>query len=57
MKKEKLEKLKVSEDRELKQLAFNWSPSEPSQQKQEEAQKARERGEEMAAERAMKKNK
>ena len=45
MKKEKLEKLKVSKDRELKQMAFNWSPSEPSQQKQEEAQKARERGE------------
>ena len=57
VKKEKLEKLKVSEDRELKQMAFNWSPSEPSQQKQEEAQKARERGEEMAAERAMKKTK
>ena len=55
VKKEKLEKLKVSEDRELKQMAFNWSPSEPSQQKQEEAQKARERGEKMAAERAMKK--
>ena len=57
VKKEKLEKLKVSKDRELKQMAFNWSPSEPSQQKQEEAQKARERGEEMATERAMKKTK
>ena len=41
VKKEKLEKLKVSEDSELKQMAFNWSPSEPSQQKQEETQKAR----------------
>ena len=37
-------------------MAFNWSPSEPSQQKQEETQKAREKGEEMAAEKALKKN-
>ena len=55
VKKEKLQKLQVSEDRELKQMAFNWSPSEPSQQKQEETQKSREKGEELAAERAMKK--
>ena len=55
VKKEKLQKLQVSEDRELKQMAFNWSPSEPSQQKQEETQKSREKGEELAAERKMKK--
>ena len=55
VKKEKLEKLKVSEDRELKQMAFNWSPSEPSQLKQEETQKSRDKGEELAAERAKKK--
>ena len=55
VKKEKLQKLQVSEDRELKKMAFNWSPSEPSQQKQEETQKSREKGEELAAERAMKK--
>ena len=55
MKKEKLEKLKVNEDRELKQMAFKWSPSDPSQLKQEETQKSREKGEELAAERAMKK--
>ena len=55
VKKEKLQKLQVSEDRELKQMAFNWSPSEPSQQKQEETQKSRKKGEELAGERAMKK--
>ena len=57
MKKEKFEKLKVNEDRELKQMAFKWSPSEPSQLKQEETQKSREKGEELAAERAKKKEK
>jgi hypothetical protein len=57
VKKEKSQKLKVSEDRELKRMAFNWSPSEPSQQKQEETQKSREKGEELAAERAMQKEK
>jgi len=57
MKKEKLEKLKVNQDRELKQMAFKWSPREPSQLKQEETQKSREKGEELAAERAKKKEK
>ena len=55
MKKEKLEKLQVNEDRELKQMAFKWSPSEPSQLKKEETHKSREKGEELAAERAKKK--
>ena len=44
-KKEKIKKLQVDEDGNLKQIAFNWSVGTPSEKKKEENRKSREKGE------------
>ena len=49
IKKEKIEKLQVNEDGKLKQMAFNWLVGAPSEKKEEENRKAREEGEQLAA--------
>ena len=51
VKKEKIKKLEVSEDGELKRMAFTWSAGTPSAEKEEETRKSREEGEKLASKR------
>ena len=51
VKKEKIEKLEVKEDGELKRMAFGWSAGTPSAEKEEENRKSREEGEKLASKR------
>ena len=50
-KKEKIEKLEVKEDGELKRMAFGWSAGTHSAEKEEENRKSREEGEKLASKR------
>ena len=49
VKKEKIKKLEVNEDGELKRMAFAWSAGTPSAEKEEENRKSREEGEKLAS--------
>ena len=51
VKKEKIKKLEVNEDGELKRMAFDWSAGTPSAEKEEENRKSREKGEKLASKR------
>ena len=51
VKKEKIKKLEVNEDGELKRMAFAWSAGTPSAEKEEENRKSREEGEKLASKR------
>ena len=51
VKKEKVKKLVVNEDGELKRMAFSWSAGTPSLEKEEENRKSREEGEKLASKR------
>ena len=52
VKKEKIKKLEVKEDGELKRMAFGWSAGTPSAEKEEENRKSREEGEKLASKRS-----
>ena len=49
VKKEKVKKLVVNEDGELKRMAFSWSAGTPSSEKEEENRKSRQEGEKLAS--------
>ena len=52
VKKEKIKKLVVNEDGELKRMAFSWPAGTPSSEKEEENRKSREEGERLASKRS-----
>ena len=52
VRKQKIKKLEVKEDGELKRMAFGWSVGTPSAEKEEENRKSREEGEKLAFKRS-----